>query len=110
MITATIANGAIVSDTIDGAGEHIAVIITPSAIATGTIYLGFDVFDGTTWSRLYDATGAMEVVTYANSKAFYVNTDHFRGVGRCRLVSLDTSKADKAQDATRTFYIMTSRG
>lgn len=103
--TATIANGASVSGTIDLKGRPLVGIFMPSAWTTATITFQIS-RDGTTWYDLYNSFGDELVAQAAASRFIAFSPNELLAARYMRLRS-GTSASAVNQGAARTLYLMT---
>lgn len=93
--TATIANGATISDGIPLLSGTITGLILPAAF-TGTA-LTFQVSqDGSTYTALYDSSNTAESMTVAQGRAYSVNPAVFAGWQYAKVVSNAAEGASRA--------------
>lgn len=102
--TATILNGAAISDALTLEGKLPSNMVMPAAFAA-TAKIAFSIsFDGTTYYPLRNIDGTVYEIVFTASTAYALNRDLFRGVGWIKVRSA-LAGTGVNQDADRAIII-----
>ncbi len=103
--TATIANGAALSGTVDSGGMRLVGILTPAAVTGTQLTLQASPDRGSTFFDVYDAAGNEYVITVGTSRFIPLDPAATAGMRYLRLRSgTTTSPVNQAQSTTLTLF------